>query len=184
MDKNEHSYLDKEYNIMSEISKNDKVTQRELSKDLGLSVSTVNVLMKKMIKEGLIKMNQVSSKQVLYMLTPIGISKKALKTVSYLKGHYNAINEYKENIKELLNQLDLSYSNIYILINDIEMKEIVNTVVEQFDSSNIRFINNISEIEILNDNEAVLVYLSVNEDELKAYKKITNLVLVDLVNKL
>lgn len=81
--------------MLSKISKNDKVTQRELPKDLGLSVSTVNLLMKKMIKEGLIKMNQVSSKQVLYMLTPMGIGNKALKTVSYLKGHYQAINENK-----------------------------------------------------------------------------------------
>ncbi|HHU72069.1 MAG TPA: winged helix-turn-helix transcriptional regulator, partial [Clostridiales bacterium] len=75
---------DNEYVIMSEVVENEYITQRELSKKLGVSVSTVNVLMNKMIREGLIKMTQVSQKQVLYMLTPVGMMEKAKKTVTYL----------------------------------------------------------------------------------------------------
>ena len=63
--------LDNEYIIMSEVSENENVSQRELSRKLGVSVSTVNVLINKMIREGLIKMTLVSQKQVLYMLTPV-----------------------------------------------------------------------------------------------------------------
>jgi DNA-binding MarR family transcriptional regulator len=172
------------YKIMSKISENEKITQRELSKELNLSVSTVNILMKKMITEGLIKMNQVSSRQVLYMLTPTGISEKALKTVSYLKGHYKAISENKEKIKQLLIELDLKGNDIFILINDIEMKAIVNDVVEHIESNSIKFINNISEISTVINKQAVLIYLSVNQEDLIAFKKISNLLLIDLVNKL
>ena len=72
-------FSDNEYTIMSEIMDNENVSQRELSRKLGVSVSTVNALMNKMIKEGLIKMTQVSQKQVFYMLTPIGMMEKAKK---------------------------------------------------------------------------------------------------------
>ena len=72
-------FSDNEYTIMSEIMDNENVSQRELSRKLGISVSTVNALMNKMIKEGLIKMTQVSQKQVFYMLTPIGMIEKAKK---------------------------------------------------------------------------------------------------------
>ena len=59
-------YSDNEYTIMSEIMDKESITQRELSKKLGISVSTVNVLMNKMIRDGLVKMTQVSQKQVFY----------------------------------------------------------------------------------------------------------------------
>lgn len=71
--------LDDEYIIMSEVSENEKISQRELSRKLGVSVSTVNILVNKMIKDGLIKVTQVSQRQVLYMLTPVGMMEKAKK---------------------------------------------------------------------------------------------------------
>lgn len=70
---------------MSEIVDNENVSQRELSRKLGVSVSTVNALMNKMIKEGLIKMTQVSQKQVFYMLTPVGMVEKAKKNRELFK---------------------------------------------------------------------------------------------------
>ena len=69
-------FSDNELKLMSEISENENITQRELSKKLNLSLGSVNILIKKMIKEGLIKMNQVSTRQVFYMLTPAGIMEK------------------------------------------------------------------------------------------------------------
>lgn len=124
--------FDKEYVIMSEVADNESVTQRELSKKLGISVSTVNVLMNKMIREGLIKMNQVSQKQVLYMLTPVGMMEKAKKTVSYLKGHYRAIFETKEKIKSVLDKLAQDNDVIYVLASNDEMGEILSIAVNEY----------------------------------------------------
>ena len=101
---NENIVMDNEYYIMSEVADNENVTQRELSTKLGVSVSTINVLINKMIREGLIKMKQVSGRQVLYMLTPMGIVEKARKTSSYLRGHYRIIYETNEKIKYLLDE--------------------------------------------------------------------------------
>lgn len=75
----ENLFPDNEYVIMTMISQNNNITQRELSKKLGVSVSTVNILINKMIREGLIKVTQISQKQFFYMLTPVGIMEKAKK---------------------------------------------------------------------------------------------------------
>ena len=79
MSEEESLLLDDEYIIMSEVSENEKISQRELSRKLGVSVSTVNILVNKMIKDGLIKVTQVSQRQLLYMLTPVGMMEKAKK---------------------------------------------------------------------------------------------------------
>jgi DNA-binding MarR family transcriptional regulator len=127
-------FSDNEYTIMSEIMDNENVSQRELSRKLGVSVSTVNALMNKMIKEGLIKMTQVSQKQVFYMLTPVGMMEKAKKTVSYLKGHYRAIFETKEKIKTIFQALDQEHDAIFVLLGEDEMAEIMGIAVTEFNS--------------------------------------------------
>ena len=128
----ENLIFDNEYVIMSEVADNETVTQRELSKKLGISVSTVNVLMNKMIREGLIKMTQVSQKQVLYMLTPVGMMEKAKKTVGYLKAHYRAIYETKEKIKSVLDELCREHDVIYVLMGNDEMSEILAIAVDEY----------------------------------------------------
>lgn len=179
---------DNEYVIMSEVVENEYITQRELSKKLGVSVSTVNVLMNKMIREGLIKMTQVSQKQVLYMLTPVGMMEKAKKTVSYLKSHYRAIFETKEKVKLVLDKLDQDYDPIYILTSDDEMGEILSIAVQEYISkhgeTNIRIIHSRKDIDKTNYNSPVLLHMNLNEDILKEYKDIPDVTIDNLAERL
>ena len=183
MGKQENFDSDHEYKIMAEIAVNDKVSQRDLSRQLGLSVSTVNILIKKMIKEGLIKMNQVTTKQVLYMLTPEGMNIKAKKTVNYIKRHYDIINENKIKIRNLLNDLKVDNDVIYILIDDYQIKDIITTVVSEIKSNKVVFINSFTEINQEETNK-VLIYLSTSDCELEEYEKIKGLRLIDIAQVL
>ena len=168
---NENIVMDNEYHIMSEVADNENVTQRELSTKLGVSVSTINVLINKMIREGLIKMKQVSGRQVLYMLTPMGIVEKARKTSSYLKGHYRIIYETNEKIKSLLDEYTQENDEIYLLICDNEMGEILemaaNEYMDSHRESKIKLIYQNNNIDYTENNElcnVVLLHMNVEED--------------------
>ena len=168
---NENIVMDNEYHIMSEVADNENVTQRELSTKLGVSVSTINVLINKMIREGLIKMKQVSGRQVLYMLTPMGIVEKARKTSSYLKGHYRIIYETNEKIKSLLDEYTHENDEIYLLICDNEMGEILemaaNEYMDSHRESKIKLIYQNNNIDYTENNElcnVVLLHMNVEED--------------------
>lgn len=175
--------MDNEYLIMSEVSENEKVTQRELSKKLGVSVSTVNVLINKMIREGLIKMTQVSQKQVLYMLTPVGMMEKAQKTARYLKGHYRAIFETKEKIKSVLDKFHQYNDVIYVLICNDEMGEILTLAVHEFMSnhrkSRVIPIHNKNEIDSNNYKSPMLLHMNVDENVMKEYKDIADMEIIN-----
>ena len=181
-------FLDNEYTIMSEIVENQNITQRELSKKLGVSVSTVNVLVNKMIKKGLIKMTQVSQKQVLYMLTPVGMMEKAKKTVRYLKGHYRAIFETKEKIKTVFETLKQEHDVVFVLLDEDEMAEIMIIAIAEFNSN-----QNQTSVKVLNDKNRndigkykspVLVHMIANLELLESYKNIVNLNIINLAEKL
>lgn len=185
---NKSKFIDNEYTIMSEIVENENVTQRQLSKKLGISVSTVNVLMNKMIREGLIKMTQVSQKQVLYMLTPAGMIEKANKTVSYLKAHYRAIYEMKEKIKLAFEKLLQVHDAVFIFVCDDGISEILYKAVKEFQSShtesNIKVINQKNKNDIKNFKAPVLVYMIENKDVLSEYTGFDNLKFVNLSERI
>lgn len=181
-------FSDNEYTIMSEIVDNENVTQRELSRKLGVSVSTVNALVNKMIKEGLIKMTQVSQKQVFYMLTPVGMMEKAKKTVSYLKAHYRAIYQTKEKIKDVLEELNQQHDAIFVLFSDDEMAEVLSIAVSEFQAnqskSKIKIIDDKKKNEIKSFMSPVLVHMALDEEILKEYVDIVDLKSVNLTDRL
>lgn len=117
--------MDKEYIILKEIEKNSSITQRELSKKASLSLGSVNILLGKMIKEGLIKIKQIPMNRVLYMLTPKGITEKITKTCNYIKIHYQYISETKEKITTRLMELIDKHGEILMLLHKDEISELV-----------------------------------------------------------
>lgn len=179
----ENLFSDNEYRLMSEISENENITQRELSNKLDLSLGSVNILIKKMIKEGLIKMNQVSTRQVFYMLTPAGLVEKTKKTSRYIKIHYNAINQTKEKIKKILEDICKEYDNIYVLLEENEMNQVLRASVEEYISKygdqNIKIIN--KDTKINKDKTSVILYLSEGEDVVNKYSEHENLNVINLL---
>lgn len=194
--------FDNEYVIMSEVADKETVTQRELSKKLGISVSTVNVLMNKMIREGLIKMTQVSQKQVLYMLTPVGLMEKGKKTVSYLKAHYRAIYGTKEKIKSIIDKLGKKHDIIYVLILDDEMSGILTIAVDEYKSNHsnskqgqttshlsyvepkIKIIHSSIDIDEKKYKSPILLHMTENEEIIDMYGDIDNLEIVNMTERL
>jgi len=184
---NKHS--DREYIIMTEIIENENVSQRQLSQKLGLSLGTVNVLMKKMIKEGIIKMEQVSQKQVIYMLTPLGMMEKGKKTISYIKSHYRGIYQTKEKIKTVLDKLNLEYENIFILKPDDEIGNLIDLALTEYKSenkqANIKIINEkLDMLKYQKNKDSVLLCAIENQELANNFFKTNDIKVVNLLERL
>jgi len=181
-------FSDNELKLMSEISENENITQRELSKKLNVSLGSVNILIKKMIKEGLIKMNQVSKRQVLYMITPAGIMEKTKKTSRYIKVHYKAINETKERIKRILEEINNDYDTVYVLKDESAINQVLNAALEEYTGrsidDDIRILDTNKKTKIHNKTSSAIVYLSEDEDMVEEYKNIDNLDIINILERI
>lgn len=75
-------------NLLRTINKTPRITQRELSSSLGISLGKVNFLVKALIRKGLIKANNFKNSQkkaaYIYLLTPRGVEEKARITYHFL----------------------------------------------------------------------------------------------------
>ena len=93
--------------LLRRLESNPQYTQRELSREMGVSLGKVNYCMKKLTEKGLIKLTNFTHNPnkmgYAYLLTPSGIEEKSRLTFSFLK---RKIVEY-EILKKEINALQL-----------------------------------------------------------------------------
>ena len=73
---------DTEYLVLKKLENNPHLTQRELSKELGLSLGKTNYVINALIDKGWLKLNNFKRSDnklgYIYLLTPVGISEKTI----------------------------------------------------------------------------------------------------------
>ena len=67
----------RELEILERLENNGHLTQRELSKEVGIALGLVNHLLKKMVTKGWIKIKNIDAKKIRYLITPEGAKEKS-----------------------------------------------------------------------------------------------------------
>lgn len=114
-------------NILEVIQKYDHVSQRTISKETGLSLGMVNMLIKKFLKVGLLKAEKLNGNNIRYILTPKGSQVLLEKTVSFVKRSFEAVGKISDHVEDLILREFESESVIYI---DGEYGEVYQVVVD------------------------------------------------------
>lgn len=98
--------------LLRKLEENPNYTQRELSKEMGVSLGKVNYCMKKLIEKGLVKLSNFSHNEnkasYIYLLTPKGFENKSKLTIEFLKikiKEYEILQEEIAILKQDINQL-------------------------------------------------------------------------------
>jgi len=150
---------DNEILILEELEKNSNITQRDLSEKTGLSLGMVNILLKKFIKKGFVKLERLNSKSFRYILTPEGFKEKSKKTIEYMKIYYRRTLLIKQNIERITQRY--GRNRTYVLFGkDKEMKEIIEGILKEL---RVKYIteNDLEKIESTN----VVLYWNVEDRE-------------------
>lgn len=105
--------MSNEINILNYIYENENVTQRDIAKHVGMSVGGVNLLLKKMISAGLIRIEALKNpKLVKYILTPEGLHEKMQKTYRFIIRNYRQILKARQVIMNIFKEIEGDTSNI------------------------------------------------------------------------
>ena len=78
--------LYKEFLVLDLIEKHPSITQREISEEIGSSVSMVNAYIDQYEKEGYLKRHYTSKIDVEYRISKKGREQRKLLNINYLKG--------------------------------------------------------------------------------------------------
>ena len=93
------------YKLLKQLEANPAISQRELAREMGMSLGKVNYCLRALIEKGLIKAsnfrNSDNKLSYLYVLTPHGIESKAGITARFLKRKVEEYEALQREIEEL-----------------------------------------------------------------------------------
>ena len=96
------------YRILRLIEQNPAISQRELAREMGISLGKVNFCLNALIGKGVIKansfLNSRNKRAYAYYLTPRGIEEKARVTLRFLKRKVSEYESLQKEIAELTEQ--------------------------------------------------------------------------------
>jgi len=107
MNNNNHS--NNEYRsllLLDEISRDERLTQRELSKKLGLALGLVNSYLKNLVSRGYITVSTIPRKRYSYYLTPRGFAEKSRLTYRHLHNFTNLYRVARKDFQRLFEALE------------------------------------------------------------------------------
>lgn len=97
------------YKILRLLEENPDLSQRDISRALGISLGKVNYCLQALIDRGLIKANNFKNSQnkqaYMYLLTRRGITEKARVAVRFLKHKMNEYESLQREIESLKREL-------------------------------------------------------------------------------
>ena len=90
------------FEVLRNIRKKPKASQRELAENLGFSVGKLNYCLKALQKKGLVKLENFKKKisYLQYVITPKGIAERTRLTINFMKRKLKEYDELKRELKD------------------------------------------------------------------------------------
>ncbi len=91
--------------ILEEIGKEEVPSQRDIAKNLNISLGLVNSFIKRLVRKGYLKITSIPSNRVKYLLTPRGAVEKTRLTYAYIQYSYHFYKDARIKLKRLFSEL-------------------------------------------------------------------------------
>jgi EPS-associated MarR family transcriptional regulator len=105
-----------QFRVLRQLEANPYLSQRELSKSLGVSLGGVNYCLNALIAKGAVKIENFKNNQnkwvYAYLLTPQGIAEKTALTGGFLKRKMNEYEQLKAEIETLKSEVKIDHEEI------------------------------------------------------------------------
>jgi len=103
--KDEHSEDYRSLLVLDEISRNEALTQRALSKKLGVALGLVNSYIKNLASKGYITVSAIPKKRYKYYLTPTGFTEKTRLTYQHLQNFTSLYRVARRDFSAFFNEI-------------------------------------------------------------------------------
>jgi len=122
--KGEHSDDYRSLLLLDEISRNEELTQRDLSRKLGVALGLINSYIKNLASKGLITVRAIPKKRYRYYLTPRGLAEKTRLTYQHLQNFTNLYRVARRDFEALFKGLERTKTTRIVFCGVDEVTEI------------------------------------------------------------
>lgn len=132
--------------ILQEISVNDHISQRHLSKKLAISTGLVHLYIKRLVQKGCIKVTGIKPRRLKYLLTPRGIAEKTKLTYEFTLISYRYFKKASDDIRGKLGEVVRNSQSSVVVYGTGELAELCLLLLGEFDVEIVAVIDDNGEI--------------------------------------
>jgi len=92
--------------ILEKVDNDGTPSQRDLARDLNISLGLVNSFIKRLAKKGYFKIGHLPKNRVRYILTPRGVAEKSRLTYEYIQYSFKFYKDARQKLRELYAELE------------------------------------------------------------------------------
>lgn len=121
----------RDMHLLSELMQRPRTTQRELSKRIGAALGLTNLMLRRLVKKGYIKITGTKRNRIRYLITPTGIAEKTRLTYEYVDYSLQLYGRVRHFLREQLVLLAQTGHRRVLLYGTGEMAEIAFLTVKE-----------------------------------------------------
>ena len=91
--------------ILEKVNNDGAPSQRDLARDLNISLGLVNSFIKRLVKKGFFKIGHLPKNRVRYILTPRGVAEKSRLTYEYIHYSFKFYRDARQKLGDLFAEL-------------------------------------------------------------------------------
>ena len=110
--------------ILDTVQRNEQLSQRHLSRELGVALGLANSYLKRCVRKGWVKVQQAPANRYLYYLTPTGFAEKSRLTAEFLSTSLGFYREAGNSCARLLDQCAVNKWQRLLLCGVSDLAEI------------------------------------------------------------
>ena len=110
--------------ILEKVGDEHGPSQRDLARDLNISLGLVNSFIKRLALRGYVKASSIPRQRLRYILTPKGMTEKSRLTYRYIQFSYQYYREARQRLQKLFSQLETSGVRRVVFYGATDLAEI------------------------------------------------------------
>ncbi|MBF0531643.1 MAG: winged helix-turn-helix transcriptional regulator [Candidatus Omnitrophica bacterium] len=122
---------EREFELINILGQGLGANQRDLSQQMQLSLGMVNLIIRRLIAKGYIRIEQLNKRKVQYLLTPKGFAEKMQKSIKYTLKTINSIAFIREHIKNMVLNLKQTGYKDFIILGDSDLSVLLEMALRE-----------------------------------------------------
>ena len=122
---------EREFELINIVGARLTQNQRDLSRQMNLSLGMTNMLIKRLVTKGYIRIRQLNQRKVQYLLTPKGFTEKMHKSINYTLKTINSITIIKDKLRAILTPLYKRGERSFCVVGKSDLAFLVDVVFKE-----------------------------------------------------
>jgi len=121
----------RDMHLLDELTQHPTASQRELSKRIGAALGLTNLLLRRLVKKGYVKISGTKRSRIRYLITPQGILEKSRLTYEFVRYSLQLYGRVRRSLREQLLTLARTSNRRMLLYGTGELAEIAFLTIQE-----------------------------------------------------